>query len=110
MMFGIAMFTIVRSSNVIKNPSDTTTSTAHGFPRSLLMPATLAKTHQNLKIYLDGTDGGTSPRNPPSARWRPARSGAPPGGRPDLSRYAPDHGAERYWGSCFWWCERTRRS
>ena len=31
-MLGIAMFTIVRSSRVMKNPSDTTSSTSHGFP------------------------------------------------------------------------------
>src|SRR5215472_16298473 len=36
-MFGIAMFTIVRSSRVMKNPSETTISTAHGLPRLDLM-------------------------------------------------------------------------
>jgi len=36
-MFGIAMLTIVRSSSVMKNPSDTTTRTAHGLPCSFLM-------------------------------------------------------------------------
>ena len=42
-MFGIAMFTIVRSSSVMKKPSDTTTSTAHGFPRSLVMVLTITE-------------------------------------------------------------------
>jgi hypothetical protein len=28
------MFTMVRSSRVMKNPSEITTSTAHGFPRN----------------------------------------------------------------------------
>src|SRR5450631_1987249 len=32
-MFGMAMLTMVRSSRVMKNPSDTTSKTAHGFPR-----------------------------------------------------------------------------
>src|ERR1035441_3712344 len=35
-MSGMAMFTIVRSSRVMKNPSDTTSSTAHGLPRYFL--------------------------------------------------------------------------
>src|SRR6516162_4468990 len=35
-MLGIAMLTMVRSSRVMKNPSDTTSSTAHGLPRNLL--------------------------------------------------------------------------
>src|SRR5216683_408483 len=35
-MSGIAMFTIVRSSSVMKNPSDMTISTIHGLPRYLL--------------------------------------------------------------------------
>ncbi len=37
------MFTIVRSSSVMKKPSDTTTSTAHGFPRSLVMFPTITE-------------------------------------------------------------------
>ncbi len=36
-MLGMAMLTIVKSSNVMKNPSEMTTSTAHGFPRNLRM-------------------------------------------------------------------------
>src|SRR5258708_38047359 len=35
-MLGIAMFTIVRSSRVMKNPRETTISTTHGLPRYLL--------------------------------------------------------------------------
>ena len=35
-MFGIAMFTIVRSSKVMKNPRDTTSKTAHGFARNFV--------------------------------------------------------------------------
>src|ERR1700728_3126976 len=31
-MLGIAMLTMVKSSRVIKNPSETTSSTSHGFP------------------------------------------------------------------------------
>ena len=34
--FGIAMLTIVKSSKVIKNPSETTSNTAHGFARNFL--------------------------------------------------------------------------
>jgi hypothetical protein len=33
-MSGIAMLTIVRSSRVMKNPSETTSNTAHGLPRN----------------------------------------------------------------------------
>ena len=33
-MLGIAMLTIVRSSRVMKNPSETTSNTAHGLPRN----------------------------------------------------------------------------
>ena len=36
-MSGIAMFTIVRSSRVMKNPSDMTISTAQGLPRYFRM-------------------------------------------------------------------------
>ena len=39
---GMAMLTIVRSSSVMKKPSDTTTRTAHGFPRSLAIHPTIA--------------------------------------------------------------------
>src|SRR5260370_5248003 len=35
-MLGIAMFTIVKSSKVMKNPSETTIRIAHGLPRNLL--------------------------------------------------------------------------
>src|SRR5215831_12669684 len=35
-MLGIAMLTIVRSSRVMKNPSDMTIRTAHGLPRYLI--------------------------------------------------------------------------
>lgn len=35
-MFGIAMFTIVRSSKVMKNPRDTTSKTAHGLARNFV--------------------------------------------------------------------------
>ena len=42
MMLGIAMFTIVRSSRVMKNPSETTMSTAQGFPRKALHQDLLA--------------------------------------------------------------------
>src|SRR5215472_5222203 len=35
-MLGIAMLTIVRSSRVMKNPSDMTIRTAHGLPRYLV--------------------------------------------------------------------------
>ena len=40
-MLGIAMFTIVRSSRVMKNPSETTMSTAHGFPRKVFTKISL---------------------------------------------------------------------
>ena len=35
-MLGMAMLTIVRSSNVMKNPRDRVIRIAHGFPRHLL--------------------------------------------------------------------------
>ncbi len=41
-MFGIAMLTIVRSSRVMKNPSETTSSTAHGFPRNFATDSLLS--------------------------------------------------------------------
>ena len=41
MMSGIAMFTMVRSSSVMKNPSETTSSTAHGFAWNFLTACSL---------------------------------------------------------------------
>src|SRR4029077_11928680 len=61
MMFGIAMLTIVRSSSVMKNPSDTTTRTAHGFPRSLVMAPRVAHQGRGIKIYLDPNELGIPP-------------------------------------------------
>src|SRR5262249_38975185 len=44
-MSGIAMLTIVRSSRVMKNPSDTTSSTAQGFPRNFVTTSPLLLWH-----------------------------------------------------------------
>src|SRR5690348_12000963 len=60
-MSGMAMLTIVRSSSVMKKPSDTTTRTAHGFPRSLAIHPTLAHQRRGIKIYLDPNGPGCPP-------------------------------------------------
>src|SRR5580765_6690055 len=61
-MSGMAMLTIVRSSSVMKKPSDTTTRTAHGFPRSLAMLLTIAHQRRGIKIYLNPNGPGYPPR------------------------------------------------
>ncbi len=40
-MSGMAIFTMVRSSRVMKNPSETTSSTAHGFAWNFLTACSL---------------------------------------------------------------------
>src|ERR1700761_5434557 len=59
-MSGMAMLTIVRSSSVMKKPSDTTTRTAHGFPRSLAIHPTIAHQRRGIKIYLNPNGPGLS--------------------------------------------------
>src|ERR1700761_3656530 len=61
-MSGMAMLTIVRSSSVMKKPSDTTTRTAHGFPRSLAIHPTIAHQRRGIKIYLNPNGPGYPPR------------------------------------------------
>src|ERR1700758_4456672 len=98
-MLGIAMLTIVRSSSVMKKPSDTTTRTAHGFPRSLVMLPTIAHQGRGMKIYLNSERVWVSAR-PPAHRPRwPGNGGG----------YAPGHGAQWYFGDHFRRRERARR-
>src|SRR6476659_5597798 len=78
-MSGMAMLTIVRSSSVMKKPSDTTTRTAHGFPRSLAIHPTIAHQRRGIKIYLNPNGPGLS---------APA-AGAPLMRRGNRGRYAP---------------------
>src|SRR5262249_27265425 len=81
-MFGIAMLTIVRSSNVMKNPSDTTTRIAHGLPRSLVMVQTIAHLRPANKIYLNlnkRRDSRLDPGTRAPSRGRPGRDGYAPG-------------------------------
>src|SRR5260370_31616995 len=104
-MLGIAMLTIVRSSSVMKKPSDTTTRTAHGFPRSLVMPPTLAHQHRGNKIYLDPNGSGLPPRSRhtarPGGRGVVPRSPAGPRRRPDPRPVCSRHGAQRDFGGHF---------
>src|SRR5262249_56937125 len=51
-MSGIAILTIVRSSRVMKNPSETASSTAHGFPRNFVTVLPLLLWYGGLITYL----------------------------------------------------------
>src|SRR5581483_7949184 len=80
-MFGIAMLTIVRSSKVMKNPSDTTASTAQGLPRSLVIRPTinpLTKPIQDISHNVPRASAAYSlpvPRGrPPNPPWQPGGS------------------------------------
>src|SRR5439155_2587662 len=78
-MLGIAMLTIVRSSSVMKKPSDTTTRTAHGFPRSLVMHPTITHQGRGIKIYLNLNGPGLSvPAETAGPRWSGNRGGYAP--------------------------------
>src|ERR1700748_2110504 len=78
-MLGIAMLTIVRSSSVMKNPSDTTTRTAHGFPRSLAIHPTLAHPAEVTRYISNPNEAGVPPRRPDLPRTAGRAAGMLPG-------------------------------
>src|SRR5215471_15444860 len=79
-MLGIAMFTIVRSSRVMKNPSDMTIRTAHGLPRYLI---TLTK-----PLLVGTSRAGYLPAYRP-APARPAPGKHSPRSDPGAASYSP---------------------